>query len=57
MALIYVEEADLVLMALGFEPRPAQTVGNAELRLNRVGTIQAGHISPARPIWMVSSRG
>ncbi|WP_152464635.1 NAD(P)-dependent oxidoreductase [Sulfitobacter sp. THAF37] len=42
----YVEEADLVIMALGFEPEDLPTLwGETELPVNRWGTIKADYIS------------
>ncbi|MFC6758479.1 NAD(P)-dependent oxidoreductase [Sulfitobacter porphyrae] len=42
----YVEEADLVIMALGFEPEDLPTLwGEADLPVNRWGTIKADYVS------------
>ncbi|NNE53377.1 MAG: NAD(P)-dependent oxidoreductase [Sulfitobacter sp.] len=42
----YVEEADLVIMALGFEPEDLPTLwGEADLPVNRWGTIKADYIT------------
>ena len=44
----YVEEADLVIMALGFEPEDLPTMfGDADLPVNRWGTIKADYITGA----------
>tara|TARA_R110000850_G_scaffold12912_1_gene42652 strand:+ start:1780 stop:3168 length:1389 start_codon:yes stop_codon:yes gene_type:complete len=44
----YVEEADLVIMALGFEPEDLPTLwGTPELPVNRWGTIKADYVTGA----------
>ena len=44
----YVEEADLVIMALGFEPEDLPTLWNTpELPVNRWGTVKADYITGA----------
>jgi glutamate synthase (NADPH/NADH) small chain len=44
----YIEEADLVIMALGFEPEDLPTMWNTpELPVNRWGTIKADYITGA----------
>ncbi|MDF1726141.1 MAG: NAD(P)-dependent oxidoreductase [Sulfitobacter sp.] len=44
----YVEEADLVIMALGFEPEDLPTLwGEADLPVNRWGTIKVDYITGA----------
>ncbi|MEM6940841.1 MAG: NAD(P)-dependent oxidoreductase [Pseudomonadota bacterium] len=44
----YVEEADLVIMALGFEPEDLPTLfGEPDLPINRWGTIKAQYVSGA----------
>ena len=53
----YVEEADLVIMALGFEPEDLPTLWNCDdLPVNRWGTIKADYITgatQAEGIWAV----
>ena len=44
----YVEDADLVIMALGFEPEDLPTLwGEADLPVNRWGTIKADYVTGA----------
>jgi glutamate synthase (NADPH/NADH) small chain len=44
----YVEEADLVIMALGFEPEDLPTLWSTpELPVNRWGTIKADYVTGA----------
>ena len=44
----YVEDADLVIMALGFEPEDLPTLWNEpDLPVNRWGTIKADYVSGA----------
>jgi glutamate synthase (NADPH/NADH) small chain len=44
----YVEDADLVIMALGFEPEDLPTMfGEAELPVNRWGTIKTEYVTGA----------
>ena len=47
----YVEDADLVIMALGFEPEDLPTLwGEADLPVNRWGTIKADYITGATAV-------